>query len=178
MIGGPESVDGARPAGRLLIWMHSDRYPAWRIPDALVSQLKTDGGDGWEVEAIPVPADASGDGPDRAPEPVLDAIAAAHVYFGYGITRELLEAAECLQWFHSGAAGVGGSLKAGMRERGVEMTNSAGVYADPLAEWAIGAMLHLASCKPCRRTVSRLGASIGTIRMRHSPMSRTAFAKS
>jgi phosphoglycerate dehydrogenase-like enzyme len=124
--------------------MHSDRYPAWRIPDALVSQLKTDGGDGWEVEAIPVPADASGDGPDRAPEPVLDAIAAAHVYFGYGITRELLEAAECLQWFHSGAAGVGGSLKAGMRERGVEMTNSAGVYADPLAEWAIGAMLHFA----------------------------------
>jgi len=134
----------AAAGGRLLIWMHSDRFPAWRIPESLVEQLRSDGGGGWEIEAIPISAEAGGDGPDRAPGPVREAISRADVYFGYGITGELLEAAGRLKWFHSGAAGVGGSLKAGMRERGVAMTNSAGVYADPLAEWAIGGMLYFA----------------------------------
>ncbi len=132
--------DGSRRT--LLIWMHSDRFPAWRIPDTLVERLAEDGGDEWAVRSIRVSADAGGDGPDRAPESVVAAIGGAEVYFGYGITGELLDSATDLRWFHSGAAGVGGSLKAGMRERGVEMTNSAGIYADPLAEWAIGAMLH------------------------------------
>ncbi|MCL7938486.1 MAG: D-2-hydroxyacid dehydrogenase [marine benthic group bacterium] len=134
--------DGSRRT--LLIWMHSDRYPAWRIPDELVGLLAADGGDEWAVQSIRVSADAGGDGPDRAPAAVLAAIGGAEVYFGYGITRELLESAAELRWFHSGAAGVGGSLRAGMRDRGVTMTNSAGIYADPLAEWAIGAMLHFA----------------------------------
>jgi phosphoglycerate dehydrogenase-like enzyme len=133
-------ADGSRRT--LLIWMHSDRYPAWRIPDALVDRLGAEGGEEWRVQAIRVSADAGGDGPDRAPEAVVAAIGSAEVYFGYGITRELLDAATGLRWFHSGAAGVGGSLRAGMRDRGVVMTNSAGIYADPLAEWAIGAMLH------------------------------------
>jgi phosphoglycerate dehydrogenase-like enzyme len=124
--------------------MHSDRYPAWRIPDSLVQRLAEDGGDEWEVRALRVPAHAGGDGPDRAPEAVIETIRGAEVYFGYGITSDLLDAATLLRWFHSGAAGVGGSLRAGMRDRGVEMTNSAGIYADPLAEWAIGAMLHFA----------------------------------
>jgi len=135
-------VADAKPEGRLLIWMHSDRFPAWRIPEELVDRLQTDAGDGWGVEAIRISAEAGGDGPDRAPESVREAIARADVYFGYGITRELLDAAGRLQWFHSGAAGVGGSLKAGLRERGVAMTNSAGIYAEPLAEWAIGAMVY------------------------------------
>jgi phosphoglycerate dehydrogenase-like enzyme len=128
----------------LLIWMHSDRYPAWRIPESLVARLAEEAGGEWEVQAIRVSAHAGGDGPDRAPAAVLAAIGGAEVYFGFGITPELLEAATDLRWFHSGAAGVGGSLRAGMRDRGVAMTNSAGIYADPLAEWAIGAMLYFA----------------------------------
>lgn len=128
----------------LLIWMHSDRYPAWRIPDQLVEDLQADGADEWNVRAIRVPADASGDGPASAPADVLDAIGEAEVYFGYGITPELLEAAGRLKWFHSGAAGVGGSLRAGVGDRDLVMSNSAGIYAEPLAEWAIGAMLYFA----------------------------------
>ncbi|MGW8281931.1 MAG: NAD(P)-dependent oxidoreductase, partial [Gemmatimonadota bacterium] len=132
-------------AGRLLlIWMHSDTYPAWRIPSDLVEQLATDGAGDWEVRAIRVPAEASGDGPRAAPPEVLEAIGDAEVYFGYGITSELLEAAGRLEWFHSGAAGVGGSLRAGARERELIVTNSAGIYATPLAEWSIGAMLYFA----------------------------------
>ena len=134
--------DGEASRRTLLIWMHSDRYPAWRIPDGIVAQLAADGGEEWDVRAIRVPADASGDGPASAPSEVLEAIGAAEVYFGYGIAPELLNAAGRLRWFHSGAAGVGGSLRAGMRETDVAMTNSAGIYAEPLAEWAIGAMLY------------------------------------
>ncbi len=134
--------DAEAPRRILLIWMHSDRYPAWRIPEAVVEQLVADGAGEWEVRAIRVAADASGDGPASAPSEVLDAIGEAEVYFGYGITPGLLEAAGRLEWFHSGAAGVSGSLHAGMRDNDVVMTNSAGIYADPLAEWAIGAMLH------------------------------------
>jgi len=136
--------EGVALSRTLLIWMHSDRYPAWRIPDQLVEDLQADGADEWNVRAIRVPADASGDGPESAPNEVMDAIGDAEVYFGYGITPELLEAAGRLKWFHSGAAGVGSSLRAGVGDRDLVMTNSAGIYAEPLAEWAIGAMLHFA----------------------------------
>jgi phosphoglycerate dehydrogenase-like enzyme len=136
--------EGVALSRTLLIWMHSDRYPAWRIPDQLVEDLQADGADEWNVRAIRVPADASGDGPASAPAEVLEAIGDAEVYFGYGITPELLAAAGRLKWFHSGAAGVGGSLRAGVGDRDLVMSNSAGIYAEPLAEWAIGAMLYFA----------------------------------
>ena len=136
--------EGSALSRTLLIWMHSDRYPAWRIPEQLVEELQAEGSDEWTVRAIRVAADATGDWPASAPAEVLDTIGDAEVYFGYGITPELLEAADRLKWFHSGAAGVGGSLRAGVGDRDLVMTNSAGVYAEPLAEWAIGAMLHFA----------------------------------
>jgi len=136
--------DGDAQSRTLLIWMHSDRFPAWRIPDEVVEHLRADGADTWDVRAIRIAADATGDGPASAPTEVLEAIAEADVYFGYGITSELLEAAPRLQWFHSGAAGIGGSLRAGVRGRDIAVTNSAGIYAEPLAEWTIGAMLYFA----------------------------------
>jgi len=124
--------------------MHSDRYPAWRIPETLVEELRAEAGDEWSVEALRVPAFAGGDGAGRAPGDVLAAVADAEVYFGFGIPSEILEAAPRLRWAHSGAAGVRGTLYPAMRSSAVVLTNSAGVYADPLAEWAIAAMLHFA----------------------------------
>ena len=53
--------DGEGQSRILLIWMHSDRYPAWRIPDEVVEQLAEDGAGEWEVRAIRVAADAVGD---------------------------------------------------------------------------------------------------------------------
>jgi phosphoglycerate dehydrogenase-like enzyme len=47
-----------------------------------------------------------------------------------------------LRWVHSAAAGVGGSLTRALKESGVVLTNSAGVHADPIAEWVLGALLH------------------------------------
>ena len=135
---------GAPDARRLVIWMHSDRYPAWRIPEALVEALRAAAGEEWSVEALRLPAFAGGDGAGRPPPLVLAAVAGAEVYFGFGVPAEIVEAAPRLRWAHSGAAGVRGSLHPSMRASDVVLTNSAGVYADPLAEWAIGAMLHFA----------------------------------
>lgn len=129
---------------RLAVWMHSDRYPTWRIPDGLVDAIGEAAGPDWEVEAVRVPALSGGDGGGGAPPEVLAAVADAEVYFGFGITPEMLAAAPRLRWAHSGAAGVRGSLSPAMRDSDVVLTNSAGVYADPLAEWAIAAMLFFA----------------------------------
>jgi phosphoglycerate dehydrogenase-like enzyme len=78
------------------------------------------------------------------PAAALREIADAEVYFGFGIAPALFRAARSLRWVHSAAAGVRASLFPEMCASDVVLTNSAGVYADPLAEWAIGAMLHFA----------------------------------
>lgn len=137
-------ASGAAASRRLVVWMHSDRYPAWRIPESVVEALRAAAGEEWSVEALRVPAFAGGDGAGRAPDEVLAAVAGAEVYFGFGIPPEIVRAAPRLRWAHSGAAGVRGSLHAELRAADVVLTNSAGVYADPLGEWAIGAMLHFA----------------------------------
>ena len=128
----------------LLVWMHSDSVPGWRIPDELVEALRDELGTDWTVRAVRESASASGDGVRETPSAVLEGIDGAEVYFGFGISPELFAAARRLRWVHSAAAGVRATLFPAMRASDVVLTNSAGVYADPLAEWTIGAMFHFA----------------------------------
>jgi phosphoglycerate dehydrogenase-like enzyme len=125
---------------RLVVWMCSDRFPTWSMPDSTVEAIEAALGPGWEVDAVPEPTFAGGDGSRTIPPAVLDSVADAEIYFGWGITRELFLAAGCLRWVHSGAAGARASLFAEMLDSEVILTNSAGVYAEPLAEWAVAAM--------------------------------------
>ena len=90
------------------------------------------------------PADGSGDGVQRAPPELLEAVADARVYMGYGIPPEVLTSAPGLEWVHSGAAGVGSSLGPEMLERDVLFTNSAGIHAAPISETVLAMMLHFA----------------------------------
>lgn len=129
---------------RLVAWMHSTRYPTWSIPAATVRRLADIAGSGWEVEAVPIEANASGDGPSGVPEPVLAAVETAEIYFGFGIPGEVVRRGRELRWVHSAAAGVRTSLAGALGESDIRFTNSAGVYGPPLAEWAIGAMLYFA----------------------------------
>jgi len=127
---------------RLVVWMHSDRYPTWSIPPESLDRLREVVGPDWTIESIEIVAAASGDGAKVVPEPLLTAVGDAEIYFGFGIPAEVLRAGQKLQWVHSAAAGVWTSLAPEMRASRVQFTNSAGVYGRPLAEWAIGAMLH------------------------------------
>jgi phosphoglycerate dehydrogenase-like enzyme len=129
---------------RLVAWMHSDRYPTWSMPESTVEVLREALGPGWVVHALPEPTFAGGDGSREVPASVRAAIADAEIYFGFGISRDLFLAAPMLRWVHSAAAGARASLFPEMVESEVIFTNSAGTYAEPLAEWAMAAVLHFA----------------------------------
>lgn len=74
---------------------------------------------------------------------VLRAVEGARAYIGFGIPAEVLAAgAATLEWVHSGAAGVGGSLHEAMMESPVRFTNSAGIHAPPMAETVVAMILH------------------------------------
>jgi len=129
---------------RLVAWMHSDRYPTWSMPESTVQALQAALGPGWAVDLIREPTFAGGDGSREVPPAVLDAIADAEIYFGFGISPELFRAAPHLRWVHSAAAGARASLFQEMCEGDVVLTNSAGIYGDPLAEWAMAAVFYFA----------------------------------
>lgn len=128
--------------GKILVWMHAPEFPIWHMPAASRERLRRAAGDDDRVVFLDEPVHASGDGADRAPASLLDEIADAEVYVGFGIPRAALRRGRELRWVHSGAAGVGGSLHPEMREREVILTNSAGLHAQPLAEHAVALMLH------------------------------------
>jgi phosphoglycerate dehydrogenase-like enzyme len=76
---------------------------------------------------------------------VLEAARDAQIYLGFGIPASIMEAGgNSLQWVHSGAAGVGGSLHEAMIGSRVRFTNSAGIHGPPIAETVVGALLYFA----------------------------------
>jgi phosphoglycerate dehydrogenase-like enzyme len=126
----------------LLIWMYSTSQPHWSMPADSVVRVREALGEEWMVRTVEHEIDATGDGPPATPAPVLEAIADAEVYFGFGIAPDAFREAKRLRWVHSGAAGVGGSLFPEMLESEVLLTNSAGVYAEPMADQALAMMLY------------------------------------
>lgn len=119
-----------------------DRRPIWAMPSWVPGELRDRLPSDWELVVIEEPTDGSGDGAARIAPGVLEAVADAEIYMGYGIPAELLEAARELRWVHSGAAGVGSSLTPTMLESPVIFTNSAGVHAPPMAETVLAMLLH------------------------------------
>lgn len=129
---------------KLVTWLYSPDYPAWCIPDASLSQLGEALGAGWDVVPMREPMWAGGDGSRTVPDSVRHEMREAEVYVGFGISRELFMAAENLRWVHSAAAGARASLFPEMVASDVLFTNSAGIHAEPLAEWTLAAMLYFA----------------------------------
>ena len=118
-----------------------DRRPIWELPDSAREAIVAAAPPGWTVKFMETLADASGDGIPNVTDELLDAVADARVYMGYGIPSEVLEAGPKLKWVHSGAAGVATSLGPAMIARDVLFTNSAGIHAVPMAE-TVMAMIH------------------------------------
>jgi len=122
----------------------NDRRPVWAMPSWVPERLRDALPAGWElVEASDV-TDGSGDGAARVAAGVLEAVAGAEIYLGYGIAAELLRAGRALRWVHSGAAGVGSSLTPEMLASPVVFTNSAGIHAEPMSETVLGMILYFA----------------------------------
>jgi phosphoglycerate dehydrogenase-like enzyme len=128
-------------ARRLVVDLAATR-PVWCAPERFVAGLRAAAPPAWEVVAVTAPVNSDGDGSSGSPEAVAVA-RGAEVYIGYGLPPGILEAAAgTLRWAHSAAAGVSASLGGLLGVSGVVFTNSAGVHAEPMAEWAVGAVLH------------------------------------
>ncbi|NIP57202.1 MAG: hypothetical protein GWO00_04085, partial [Gemmatimonadetes bacterium] len=69
-----------------------DRRPIWAMPSWVPDELRDRLPPDWELVVIEEPTDGSGDGAARVAPGVLDAVAEAEIYLGYGIPAELLEA--------------------------------------------------------------------------------------
>jgi phosphoglycerate dehydrogenase-like enzyme len=125
---------------RLVIDLASPRA-AWRIPRASVAEIRNAVGADWDVMEIKAPAVSDGDGGSGSPEAVA-AARGAEIYLGFGVPSGVAAAAkDTLRWAHTATAGVGSSL-AHMSGSRVILTNSAGVHAEPMADWVVAAIAY------------------------------------
>ena len=119
------------------------RASAWALPPDGAEQLRRSAPAAWEIVFIDALTSSDGDGGAAPSGEVRAAVAAAEVYFGYGMARTLFTSAPRLRWIHSASAGVGGLLFSEVRSSDVIVTNSAGVHAVPMAEYMLGGILYL-----------------------------------
>ncbi len=127
---------------RLVVDLASAR-PLWRAPAAFLDALRGTAVEaGWQVDVVQAATDSDGDGAGGSRE-ALATVAGAEVYIGWGIPATVVQAGQgSLGWVHTAAAGVGASLTPVLRDSGAVFTNSAGVHAEPIAEWVLGAVLY------------------------------------
>ncbi len=127
---------------RLVVDLQSPRA-VWRVPEDAVHAIRRALAPGWEVVAVDAPAPSDSDGGSGSPESAA-AARGAEIYLGYGVPPGVLEAAhDTLRWAHTGTAGVGASVPH-FAGRAVTFTNSAGVHAEPMADWVVAALAYFA----------------------------------
>lgn len=114
--------------------------PVWSVPDATVEAVRRAFGRGWEVVRVAALSSSDGDGGAGNAEAVR-AAPGAEVYAGWGVPPAVVAAARgTLRWVHTAAAGVGASVTPELRASGARLTNSAGVHAEPIADWVVAAI--------------------------------------
>jgi phosphoglycerate dehydrogenase-like enzyme len=127
---------------RLVLDLRATR-PVWRVTPQVVTQLRSALPAAWEVVEVQAPATSDGDGGSGSPEAVA-AARGAEIYLGFGVPTGVVTAgAGTLRWVHSCTAGVGASLAA-LRGSGIHFTNSAGVHAEPIADWVLASIAYFA----------------------------------
>lgn len=114
--------------------------PIWSIPEDYIPTIRKAFGKGWHVAHVTTPVSSDGDGSGGSTE-AIDAVTGAEVYFGWGISPDVVRAAgENLRWVHTAAAGVGGSLTVELRKSHALFTNSREIHAEPIADWIVAAI--------------------------------------
>jgi phosphoglycerate dehydrogenase-like enzyme len=77
---------------------------------------------------------------DRIAEELTD----TDIFVGYSLRADQLPAAKKLQWIHSTAAGVAQLMYPELRDSGLLVTNTSGIFSVPMAEHTMGLLLALA----------------------------------
>src|SRR5215470_7326910 len=95
---------------RVLVADLRAQQPLWAITPGAEERLRAATPHGWTVRMVGAPTSADGDGSKPPSDEALTAVRDAEVYFGFGMSRPLFDAAPRLHWLHSAAAGVGSLL--------------------------------------------------------------------
>ncbi|MES2176964.1 MAG: D-2-hydroxyacid dehydrogenase [Gemmatimonadota bacterium] len=114
----------------------------WALTPEGEARIRAEAPPGWDIDVVSAPTSSDGDGPPGGSSEAQRLIANAEVYFGFGITPDLFQAAKALRWVHSAAAGVGNVLKSGIADTSVALTNSAGIHGPPISEFVVAGLLH------------------------------------
>ena len=131
------------PAGtRLLVADLAATSRNWSLTPAARARIERAMPDGWRVHFVSAPTVSDGDGGSPPSSEVLEQVANAEAYYGFGLSRAVFEAGKSLRWVHSAAAGVGAALFPEMVASDVVLTNSAGIYGKPIAQHVLGGVLH------------------------------------
>ena len=126
---------------RLVLDLRAQR-PVWRVTPEVVAAVRGAVGD-WDVVEIAAPINSDGDGGGGSPEAVA-AARGAEIYLGFGLPPGVIDAGrESLRWAHTCTAGVGAILDR-LRGTKITLTNSAGIHAEPIADWVLAAIAHFA----------------------------------
>ena len=127
---------------RLVLDLRAQR-PVWRVTPEVVAAVRGAVGADWDVVEIAAPISSDGDGGGGSPEAVA-AARGAEIYLGFGLPPGVIDAGrESLRWAHTCTAGVGPVLER-LRGTGIVLTNSAGIHAEPIADWVLAAITHFA----------------------------------
>jgi phosphoglycerate dehydrogenase-like enzyme len=130
------------PRGRLVVDLRATAW-AWSLPDEGAEVIRAAAPPGWGAEFVSARTVSDGDGNENPSPEVVEAIADADAYLGFGMSRTLFAAGKRLKWVHTAAAGVGSLLFPEMIESDIVLTNSAGIHAVPMAEHVLGGLLYV-----------------------------------
>ncbi|HMS02982.1 MAG TPA: D-2-hydroxyacid dehydrogenase [Gemmatimonadaceae bacterium] len=128
---------------RLVVDLNSTA-PTMALPAWGLERLRAGTPEGWELVSIASATDSSGDGTNAVSAETMAAIGEAEAYFGYGLPASLVAAAPRLRWAHSASAGVGSSITPALLSSGLVFTNSAGVYAEAMADTVLAGVTYFA----------------------------------
>jgi hypothetical protein len=116
--------------------------PTMALPEWAADRLRTATPAGWELVIVQSPTDSSGDGTNTVSAETMAVVPSAEGYFGYGLPPALVSAAPSLRWAHSASAGVGASITPELLSAGLVFTNSAGVYAEAMADTVLAGVMY------------------------------------
>lgn len=127
---------------RLVLDLRAQR-PVWRVTPEVVAAVRGALAPDWEVVEIAAPINSDGDGSGGSAEAVA-AARGAEIYLGFGLPPAVIDAGRAsLRWAHTCTAGVGAILER-LRGSQITLTNSAGIHAEPIADWVLAAIGHFA----------------------------------
>src|SRR5260221_10289725 len=78
----------------------------WALTPEAEQRVRAEAPPGRVVDVVRSPTSSDGDGPQRASEEAARLMPDAEIYFGFGITRDLLAPRRRLRWAHPSSAGL------------------------------------------------------------------------